>query len=387
MKTNTNIERMKFKIIDIQQDTNLNCYSVLTVVSIRDFIGFVGLIHDTGGNIDEQREVLQTRSAKIIRDQMVKDLKKGGILPPIVLGIICHEKINQDNFFNLIENKEKISILDGMQRIQALKDTIDEIYNDDRHSNHNIWNEYNRKNLRVEFWFAQDEASLLYRMLVLNSGQIPWPLDKQLEVVFKPILQKLKRSIPNLDYLISEKKLYKKSEIVELFLAFTSRKVRIDKKQQLAEYHAALDIMSLIREKAGHPIDKFEEIFQLMTEIDQSLAEIEDRYVFNNQTARVGFMVACAEKIFGLLGSNIDQNTWKVQENFENIIYKLNQIKYKTQSQDIKENYHFLSLSILTDNLRLIPKEKHRQAFLDAFKVIFSEDEINSFAVCWNRMY
>ena len=210
---------MKFKIIDIQKDTNLNCYSVLTVVSIPDFIEFVKPIHEEKGNLDEQREVLQTRSAKIIRNQMVEDLRKGGILPPIVLGIICDtEIINEDNFFRLIENKEEITIaiLDGMQRIQALKDAIKKC-----DINHNV---------RVEFWFAQDEAALLYRMLVLNSGQIPWGLDKQLEVVFKPILKKLKYSIPYLNK-------YKQSEIVELFLAFASRKVRIDKKQQLAEYH------------------------------------------------------------------------------------------------------------------------------------------------------
>ncbi|MBE9237036.1 hypothetical protein IQ227_13620 [Anabaena aphanizomenioides LEGE 00250] len=361
--------KFKFKIIDIQEDTNLNCYSVLTVVSIRDFIDFIQPIHDYKGNLEDQREVLQTRSAKRIRNQMVEDLKKGGILPPIVLGSISKSKINKDNFFRLIENEDNISILDGMQRIQALKESRKN--NDINH------------NLRVEFWFAKDESALLYRMLVLNSGQIPWGLDKQLEVVFKPILKKLKYRIPYLDNLIKQK-LYKQSEIVELFLAFASRKVRIDKKQQLAEYHAALDIMSLIREKSAHIIDKFEEIFILMTDIDQLLSEIEDRYVFNNQTVRVGFMVACAEKTFGLLGSNIEQDSAQVEDNFKNIVFKLKKLRSKIQFQD---RHKFLALDILKENLLSIPKEKHRQAFLDGFKVIFSEPEINSFAVCWHKMY
>ncbi len=363
---------MNFKIIDIQKDTNLNCYSVLTVVSIRDFIEFVQPIHEQKGNIDEQRDVLQTRSAKIIRNQMVEDLQQGAILPPIVLGIIFKNQINEDNFFRLIEKKQEISILDGMQRIQALKEAIKK-----RKLNHN---------LRVEFWFAHDEGALLYRMLVLNSGQIPWGLDKQLEVVFKPILKKLKSLVPYLDNLISQK-IYKQLEIVELFLAFSSRKVRIDKKHQLAEYHAALDIMSLIREKSAHIIDKFEEIFILMIEIDQILSRIEDRYVFNNQTARVGFIVACAEKIFGLLGSNTEKDSWQVEDNFNDLISKLRQIKSKINSQSLQENYEFLALDILKENLRSIPKEKHRQAFLNGFKVIFSEPEINSFAVCWYKMY
>ncbi|MBD2133874.1 hypothetical protein H6F47_15910 [Sphaerospermopsis sp. FACHB-1094] len=364
--------KFKFKIIDIQEDTNLNCYSVLTVVSIRDFIEFIQPIHKQKGNLDDQREVLQTRSAKIIRNQMVEDLKYGAILPPIVLGIICNEDINDKNFFNLIQDQQKISILDGMQRIQAIKDAI--------------FQKEITHNLRVEFWFASDESALLYRMLVLNSGQIPWGLDKQLEVVFKPILQNLKATIPNLENLIS-KKIYKQSEIVELFLAFTSRKVRIDKKQQLAEYHAALDIMILIRERSAHTIGKFEEIFRLMTEIDQLLEEIENRYVFDNQTARIGFIVACAEKIFGLLGSNLEKQYSQIESNFHDIRLKLYKIKDKIACQSIEQNYNFLALDILKENLRSIPKEKHRQAFLDGFKVIFSEPEINSFAVCWHKMY
>jgi len=365
---------MTFEIIDIQEDNNLNCYSVLTVVKISDFITFVKPIHENRGNLEDQREVLQTRSAKIIRNQMVEDLKKGGILPPIVLGIICNSntKINKDNFLNFIQKEQDISILDGMQRIEALKDAINQ-----SKINHN---------LRVEFWFAPEERALLYRMLILNSGQIPWGLDKQLEVVFKPILQKMKQRVPDLEYLISNK-LYTQAEIVELFLAFTSRKVRIDKKQQLAEYHAALDVMSLLRDKSGHIIEKFEEIFRLMMEIDQLFSGIEDRYVFNNQTTRVGFMVACAEKTFGLLGNNFDNNHEKVNKNFDNIISKLNKIKSQVEFQNYQQRIDFIDLELLKDQLRSIPKEKHRQAFLDGFKVIFSESEINSFAVCWHKMY
>jgi hypothetical protein len=364
---------MKFKIIDIQEDKNLNCYSVLTVVSISDFIKFVKPIHEDKGNFDDQREVLQTRSAKIIRNQMIEDLREGGILPPIVLGSICDQEINEDNFERLIENKEGISILDGMQRIQALKDAIE-----NRKINHN---------LRVEFWFANNESALLYRMLILNSGQIPWGIDKQLEVVFKPILQKMEHDIPHLENLISQN-LYTKAEIVELFLAFTSRKVRIDKKQQLAEYHSALDIMSLIREKSLDIIERFEVIFRFMIEIYRLFSGIEDRYIFNNQTVRVGFIVACSEKIFGLLGNGVEKNYSQVDTNFDNVRSKLNQFESQIQLQNNRQDIDkFLALDILKEQLRFIPKEKHRQAFLDAFKVIFNESEIHSLAVCWNKMY
>ena len=273
---------------------------------------------------------------------------------------------------NLVKNdfkkeKDEISILDGMQRIQALKDATTRKKID--------------HNLRVEFWFASDESALLYRMLVLNSGQIPWSLQKQLEVVFKPVLKNLKHDVEYLE------ELYKDAEILELFLAFISRRVRIDKRQQLAEYQSALDIMSLIRDRSGKSINKFQAILQKMIEIDLLLKNIENRYVFDNQTARIGFIVACSEKIFGLLGNEKEKDHFELEKNFNDAIEKLNEIKNQIQYNDTKENKRFLDLELLKETLHSIPRDKHRQAFLDGFKIIFSEPEIHSLAVCWKKMY
>jgi len=366
---------MTFKIIDIQRDEGLDCYSILTVVSISSFMQFINPVHKDKGNIEEQRGVLSTSSAKIIRNQMVEDLKGGGILPPIVLGSIYKSTINEKNFSEIILQKSErneISILDGMQRVQALKDATNQ-----REIDHN---------LRVEFWFASDEAALLYRMLVLNSGQIPWSLEKQLEVVFKPVLKKLEQSIQE-QRINQSDSLWNNFDILELFLAFTSRKVRIDKKQQLAEYHSALDIMSLIRDRSGEIIHKFESILRIMMEINKLFEEIENPYIFNNQTTRIGFVVACAERIFGLLGNNDEKDHLKVRDNFSYAISKLEKIKYQVQLKDIGKKIDFLGLDLLKETLHSIPKEKHRQAFLNGFKVLFSESEINSLSVCWKRMY
>ncbi len=361
---------MNFKIIDIQKDENLDCYSILTVVGISEFMKFINPVHKNKGNIEEQRGVLSTRSAKIIRGQMIEDLKGGGILPPIVLGSIYKSTINKENFFEIILQKSEeneISILDGMQRVKALEDATNQ-----REINHN---------LRVEFWFASDEAALLYRMLVLNSGQIPWSLEKQLEVVFKPVLKQLEYRIDNLY------SLYNNADVVELFLAFTSRKVRIDKRQQLAEYHSALDIMSLIRDRSGEIISKFESILRIMMEINKLFQGIENRYIFNNQIARIGFVVACAEKIFGLLGNDDEKDHLKVSDNFNYTVLRLEEFKHQLQQKDIEKRIDFLGLDLLKETLHSIPKEKHRQAFLDGFKVLLSETEINSLSVCWKRMY
>lgn len=40
-----------------------------------------------------------------------------------------------------------------------------------------------------EFWLAKSVRALVYRMLVLNTGQVPWTLSRQLGVVFEPLHQ------------------------------------------------------------------------------------------------------------------------------------------------------------------------------------------------------
>ena len=61
-------------------------------------------------------------------------------------------------------------------------------------------------------------------------------------------------------------------------------------------------------------ISKFEDILRIMMEINKLFQGIENPYIFNNQTTRIGFVVACAEKIFGLLGNGDEKDHLKVSD-------------------------------------------------------------------------
>ena len=361
---------MHLKIIHIQKDTNTNCCSVLTITTAKLFVKYIEPVHKGKGKLEEQRDVLTTKSAKIIRQQMVEDLEHGGILPPIVLGRIYTDSVHEENFNELIKS-EDIYILDGMQRIQALREAKDLSDN---------------LELRVEFWFAPNETALLYRMLVLNSGQVPWSVNKQIEVVFKPVIERIKKEINNDNY-----NQYKQPDIIELFLAFTSRKVKIDKRQQLAEYHSAIDIMGILGGKTD-VLRYFIKIFEYLVRLDQLFPEtssetsMREQYIFNNQTARVGFIVSCAEKIYGLLGNHEEKNLDKADTNFSFICQSLENLINNISQLTVEERLDFLDLETLQVQLRSIPQQRHRQAFSDGFKGLFQDDEVKSFAVCWNRM-
>lgn len=233
----------------------MQCFSVLTKISIGDFIDYIKDIHENKGNIAEQRDVVQTKSAKMIRNQMIADIQKGEVIPPIVLGVVAQVQNIDDEFLKKIytEKQQDISIVDGMQRTEALKKAL------------NASPEIASNFVRVEFWIAQKPQYLLYRMLILNSGQTPWEVGKQLAVIFKDIVSYLKGNF-NLELEEKEESFY-----IELLLLFNIRKISIDKKQQLAENFALLDMIEILR-KDQNIVDRFGQILLYLQKIDAMIA-------------------------------------------------------------------------------------------------------------------
>ena len=89
-------------------------------------------------------------------------------------------------------------------------------------------------------------------MLVLITGQISWSLKKQLEVVFAHVEDVINERVSNIKLLDSNdnKKSkgageYQLSHIVELYLAFATRKYNVDLSQEVTERFAKLDIVDL----------------------------------------------------------------------------------------------------------------------------------------------
>ncbi len=82
------------------------------------------------------------------------------------------------------ESLRTLAIIDAMQRTAAILEAAAE--------DETVL----RRNLRVEFWLATSIRAMIYRMLVLNTGQVPWTISRQLSVVFAPLLEKIKRNVP-----------------------------------------------------------------------------------------------------------------------------------------------------------------------------------------------
>lgn len=187
--------------LDWLQDYRTDCCSALLKMSIGQYLELVKEAHDQRGGITGQRDVLKTTTAKRIRERMIADIRKGAVLPPVVLGVVLEDddklhfenRIDEGAFLAAISKKE-LSIIDGMQRTASLMEAV------------NADSSISTREMRVEFWVAHSVRSLVYRMLVLNTGQVPWTLARQLSVVYAPLLKEIKKNVPNLDRIFTPDK-------------------------------------------------------------------------------------------------------------------------------------------------------------------------------------
>lgn len=383
-----NISRLK--------DNRTNCYSLIFEMTVIDYLKLVGEIYKEKGGLKEQREPLKSSSAMRIRKQMVKDIKAGTVLPPIVLGLITTiEKFelipNTDNkqFSELISDIKdgNLTIIDGMQRTTALTEAIE-----DGASESSL--------IRVEFWVSTQLNSLIYRMLVLNTGQVPWNLRRQVETVFSSMINEMKVAIPEMEVFNvddgnrrTQGGQYHANDLIELYLAFGGRKEKVDTKERLADEFTRLDFIEATENKNFSDI--FYKSLRTMVKVDIEFSKYqvddsENRFnngkdLFKSQPARVGFVTAIAKKIYGRPG--IEKSETEVLaglDKVENVTFPLIE---RLKLMNKEELGSFLALNTLSEKLSVKSSrvgDFEREYFTKSFETLLEIGyDIPSMDVCW----
>lgn len=384
------------KYLDYLRDDRVDCFSVLVTIKISDYLDLVQSVYQKRGGIEGQRSPLKTKSAQRIRKRLIDDLSRGTVIPPVVVGVRLEEKSFVDfqkdiprqtvSIFDGIDREEQISIIDGMQRTTALFEAIRKPKFD------------KEKLIRLELWIAKSTNSLIYRMLVLNSGQIPWNIGKQLEVVFQQLRKELMVNVKGLELFESEDKnrrskagQYQAKEFIELFILFGTRRVSVDVQEQLAEEFARLDII----ETSGN--DDFMTVFygisKLLVDLDTAfckLATVESDFelqrfksgktIFASQPARAGFMVAASQEVFGIPG--VDFTADEQLERFGKLKKGVAAFIKKLEGKDETALFAALDLPTLDEQLDVKSGKVgtyEREFFFRAFKTFFDLAESKSF--------
>jgi hypothetical protein len=386
-------------------DKRVNCHSIMTMMSTRDYLNLVERAYDNRGGIEFQREKLRTTSAIRIRRRMVEDIANGAVLPPVVVGVVLGkndfggvEKKNTMQLVTLVQSlkADRISIIDGMQRTTALREAL------------SADPEVGARQMRVEFWVSESTNSLIYRMLVLNTGQVPWNLRSQVEVVFRSLILEIENNVASLEVLQqadgrrrSKGGQFQADDLIELFLVFGARKEKIDIRERLADEFTKLDFI-----EAASDIDfttHFCQALDALVQIDIAF----DRYkrargsadrvakarfengkdLFASQPASVGLITAIALAVFGRPGmtrSAVDQ-TRRLQKLNDGVA----KLKNRLNALPINELENFLAFQTLNEAITrgksgLKLGDTEREFFLTGFQVMIEEDfGLTDMAPCW----
>ena len=399
---------MNLTNISVIKDNRSECYSIMGITNIEEYINYVKSVYENRGGISGQRDALKSSSAIKIRKRMIKDIGRGTVLPPIVIGLLlpdeAFDKISEvveigntlsaEFVSSLVGNVsvENISLIDGMQRTTAIIESL------------TVDNSIADNKIRIEFWAVRNINNLIYRMLILNTGQVPWNVRRQLEVLFSPIKETIRTRIPSATiYSIDDERRrstssqFQGNDIIEMFLAFGSRKEKIELKERIAEEFTRLDFIET--SDKNNLMDYFIRCFDMLNNLDAKLGKIKDESeydgkkpkffngydLFSSQPARIGFMVALAIKILGRPGTDKDANLQdaslvKIESNFKALIGKINSIEEKKLPE-------FLSFNVLNEIIDK-PSSKvgdfERTFFKEAFTALIEQDfQIDNFESCW----
>lgn len=159
-------------------DKRVNSKNYIIELTIREYYE---LIKDNLGNNEFQRS--RITSSKTIYSLLKEDLKKGCLIPSIVLAL-PNEQSEDKLIEDIQNNKNDLIILDGLQRTYTICDLVKE----------NDKAEYlDSTKLRIEVYTNLSKSQVLYRMLTLNTGHTPMSTRHQIEIVYFD----LKKSVPD----------------------------------------------------------------------------------------------------------------------------------------------------------------------------------------------
>ncbi|HBS5906500.1 TPA: hypothetical protein MAK97_003090 [Klebsiella variicola] len=396
------------------QDTRVDCWSALVEFDVNDYLMLAEKAYVNRGGIRHQREALKTTTAKRIRTRLVEDLRRGAVIPPLVIGIVADDDdwqsidaiVESDQVKELLKKYyEDLSIIDGMQRTTALKEAL---ALDGEVASHAI---------RVEAWIAKGTESLIYRMLVLNTGQVPWNLKQQLEVVYAPLVKTIGQKVKFRRLLSGSDRRWQGGEfktdaLIESYIAFGLRRTEVDTQESLADEFSRLDIAeALTNKKYDH---YFYRVVQMLVNFDIALSKynevtnidnadpsegsdsleigikarklVRGRNIFDTQAARVGFIVACAVSILGRVGMDKEEEVSEercaaLEQSCGVLVQRINALA----GEDLEA---FLLLDVLAEKLSRRPSSAvgrwERSFFESAFRVLVEENfNVPNMEPCW----
>ncbi|WP_105253571.1 hypothetical protein [Pseudoalteromonas sp. T1lg75] len=370
-----------------------NCHSFIFSVRLGQYLDLIKSAYQENGNIQGQRAPLASQSAKKIRERMRDDFSNGSVLPAVVVGLsdssFDPKKIeNVEQLISYLDSKKSdLSLIDGMQRTTAMIDAGDCVLD---------------RFIRIELWLTESISKLIYRMLVLNTGQVPWTMKRQLEVVLNPIKTQIASQVPHINLLTSNDSsrrsqagFFQADKIIEAFLVFGSRSEKANTRDAIAEEYTKLDFIESTSKQ--ELMEFFIEYLKRVVEFDRVVSKIpqsiDGRFkkgldLLTSAPFLMGITAAFGIKILGRPKRNLPRTSQQeslnsILSSFDNFIGKLNNM----QPDELSNFINLASLnSYLPSNSSSKIGDVERSYFNDCFKVLIEDDfEVDNMEICWGH--
>ncbi|MBO5354124.1 MAG: hypothetical protein J6A77_12585 [Lachnospiraceae bacterium] len=257
-------------------DNRINSSNLYVETTFREYLSFAQKIIS---NNDLQRK--RVNASKTVYSLLKSDLKKGCIMPPLVLAVTGSNMIDSQGIteIELLEyiqkNHDKVLILDGLQRTYTLIDAEAEM----REGDGLKYEKFLEYKLRLEVYLEINKFGVLYRMLTLNTGQTPMSARHQLEMLYRDLLNveiegiRLVTDIEGNANPDDNEFIFK--NVIDGFNSYMNRNELPLDRQELLENIKILENMS----DENMSNDIFREFLSVYAKIFNSLNEISDKYI------------------------------------------------------------------------------------------------------------
>ena len=255
-------------------DKKLNAYNVIVELTLEKYYN---LVRDVIDKNQYQRN--RIRSSKSIYSLLQNDLNNGCLMPPIVLAL--NKKIDNELLFNLdllkntiINDKEYLFILDGLQRTFTIKDVL---------KSEDLFSSVKDNLMRVEIYLNISKEGILYRMLTLNTGQTPMSLRHQIEMIYFDLQGKHENFslYPDTEEnMLKEIGNYRFSDSIDAFTSFMEQ-----------------DYLQITRDKLLTTIKSFEKLSNIKNERDAFTSLINSYTIFQKKIEECIASVSLEEQV------------------------------------------------------------------------------------------
>lgn len=343
-------------------DERINSWNLYVDATFGEYLSFAKRIIS---NNEFQRK--RVRASKSIYSLLKNDLKKGCVIPPLVLAITGDNSISIDTsdeeiiktIESIIEtNAENVLILDGLQRTYTLIDALSEI----EEKEPEIRESFIKYPIRLEIYVNINKFGVLYRMLTLNTGQTPMPVRHQLEMLYR---DKLDTKVEGITLMTdvdgtadADSMEFAFKNVIDGFNSYMNRnELPIDKQDML-------DNIQMLENMSDENVQKdiFEEYLYIYAKVFNTLCKLSGNYVLTEDD-RVEFGIS--ESPFGKKVSKVF-STSQAMTGFGaaigkmkdlGIIHSINDIETVLRDLNHKDNDWFLELLVKFDKIKATSKK------------------------------